>query len=57
MELNHVLFPAPKAKYQPTNLQDDVIYSPRYFKFSQPYNKYLNAKYKELKKKAILLKE
>ena len=57
MELNHVLFPAPKAKYLPKNLQGDVIYIPRYFKFSKPYNNYLNAKYKELKKKARLLKE
>ena len=57
MELNHVLFPAPKAKYQPENLQGEVIYIPRYFKFSQPYTNYLNSKYKELKKKERLLKE
>lgn len=56
MELNHVLFPAPKAKYLPENLQGDVIYIPRYFKFTKPYNNYLNAKYKELKKRARLLK-
>lgn len=35
MELNHILFPAPPTHSKPQDFQNDLMYIPRYYKFSK----------------------
>lgn len=35
MELNALLFPAPSIKYSPLELEGDIMYIPRYYKFNK----------------------
>ena len=44
MELNSLLFPAPKTKYCPEDMEGDIIYIPRYFEYSGQYRKYMKKK-------------
>jgi hypothetical protein len=37
MELNSLLFPAPTIKYTAEELEGEVMYFPRFFKFSKEY--------------------
>ena len=41
MELNSLLFPAPTVKYTPEELEGEVMYIPRFFKFSKQYRYHL----------------
>ena len=39
MELNSVLFPAPTIKYTPQDVEGDVLYIPKFYKYSSGYRK------------------
>lgn len=41
MELNSLLFPAPTVKYTAEELDGEVMYIPRFFKFSKQYRYHL----------------
>ena len=42
MELNALLFPAPTIKYSALELEGDIMYIPRYYKFNKQHSKALN---------------
>lgn len=42
MELNSVLFPAPSVFYTPEDLEGDVMYIPRFFKYDRDFRIELN---------------
>jgi len=35
MELNSLLFPAPNTKYTPEELEGEIMYVPRYYRFNK----------------------
>ena len=37
MEFNSLLFPAPPVAYTPQDLEGEMIYIPRYFKFNKKF--------------------
>ena len=42
MELNSLLFPAPSIKYTSEELDGEIIYIPRYFKYNNKHRTALN---------------
>lgn len=39
MELNSLLFPAPNTKYTPEELEGEIMYVPRYYRFNTNHRK------------------
>ena len=37
MKFNSFLFPAPQVKYTPQDLEGEVVYIPRYYKFNKTF--------------------
>ena len=42
MKLTSFLFPAPEVNYTPQDLEGDVIYVPRYYKFNKTFRNQLS---------------
>lgn len=39
MEFNSLIFPAPNVSYTPQDVEGDIIYIPRFFKFNKDFRK------------------
>jgi hypothetical protein len=37
MELNQLLFPAPSVKYSPEELEGDIMYIPRFYRYKKEH--------------------
>ena len=49
MELNSLLFPAPSIKYSAEELDGEVMYIPRFFKYSSAYRHHVKKQQQELR--------
>lgn len=52
MELNSLLFPAPSTKYSAQDLEGEILYVPRFYRFNQEFTK-LHLKQRELGQKMM----
>lgn len=48
MQLNSLLFPAPNTKYTPEELEGEIMYVPRYYRFNANHRRVIKAIDEEL---------